>query len=126
MFERLDLRMSSPTSTKTRLLQVAEELFAEEGFDRVSIRDITDAAGENVAAINYHFGGKDEMIAAVFERRVGPVNKARLAELESLGKKTGSKPAKVEDIVAAFIRPAVVCCPGDEKGTKAFAKLFGR
>jgi AcrR family transcriptional regulator len=118
--------MLPPVNTKARLLQVAEELFAEQGLDRVSIRDITDVARENVAAINYHFGGKDELIAAVFERRVGPVNRARLAELERLEKMTGSKPAKVEDIVAAFIRPAVVCCQEDEKGSKVFARLFGR
>jgi AcrR family transcriptional regulator len=116
----------SPLDTKTRILDVAEELFAERGLDRVSIRDITDAAKANLAAVNYHFGGKEDLIAAVFQRRVWPVNQARLAALDELEKKSGSKPAKVEQIVGAFIRPTVTCCPGDEKGARAFAKLFGR
>ncbi len=113
-------------STKTRLLDVAERLFAEQGLDRVSVRDITDAADENVAAVSYHFGGKDELIAAVFERRVAPVNKARMAELEQVRIKAAGKAPKVEAIIAAFVRPAMACGEGDKKGAKAFGKLFGR
>jgi AcrR family transcriptional regulator len=116
----------SPQDTKTRILDVAEDLFGEQGLDRVSIRDITDAAKVNLAAVNYHFGGKEELIAAVFERRLRPVNQARLTALDELEKKTGAKAPKVEEILAAFIRPAVTCCPGGGRGTKAFAKLFGR
>lgn len=112
--------------TKTRLLDVAERLFAEQGLDRVSIRDITDGADENVAAVSYHFGGKNELIAAVFERRVAPVNKARLAELMQVEAQAGRKAPKVEAIIEAFVRPAVANGEGDKKGAKTFAKLFGR
>jgi AcrR family transcriptional regulator len=116
----------SPQDTKARILDVAEELFSEQGLDRVSIRDITEAAKVNIAAVNYHFGGKEELIAAVFERRILPVNEARVAALNDLEEKGGSKVPKVEKILEAFIRPAVTCCEGDQKGTKAFGKLFGR
>jgi AcrR family transcriptional regulator len=115
----------SPQNTKARILDVAEELFGEQGLDRVSIRDITIAAKVNIAAVSYHFGGKDELIAAVFERRISPVNQARVTALNALETRRNSKSPKVEQIMEAFIRPAVTCC-GDEKGTKAFGKLFGR
>jgi AcrR family transcriptional regulator len=119
--------MSDTSShTKTRILDVAESLFAEEGLDRVSIRDITDAAEVNIAAVNYHFGGKEELIAAVFERRVWPVNQARLAALQEVEEKAAPKAPKVEEILAALVRPTLTCCSANEKGSNAFAKLFGR
>ena len=70
--------------TKSRVLDVAEELFGEQGLDRVSIRDITKRAKVNLAAIYYHFGSKEDLIAAVFERRVVPTNEARLAALAAV------------------------------------------
>ena len=95
--------------TKTRILDVAEELFGEQGLDRVSIRDITKKAQVNLAAIYYHFGSKEDLIAAVFERRVVPVNEARLAALDAVEKAAGKKAPKLEDILEAFIRPTVQC-----------------
>lgn len=90
------------------------------------MRDITEAAKVNIAAVSYHFGGKDELIAAVFERRIWPVNRARIAALDMLEASSGRKSVKVEQIMEAFIRPAVECCGQDEKGAHAFGKLFGR
>jgi len=54
--------------TATRIIDVAEELFAAQGFTETSIRQITTEAGVNLAAINYHFGAKNNLIQAVFER----------------------------------------------------------
>lgn len=118
--------MSDLHDTKTRILDVAEELFGDQGLDRVSIRDITDAAGVNIAAVNYHFGSKEELIAAVFDRRVRPLNEARLAALEELQRKCGPAAPQVEDILAAFIRPTLNCCLNNTHGGTAFSKLFGR
>src|SRR5438552_17150621 len=95
--------------TRTRVLDVAEELFGEEGIERVSVRDITDKAKVNVAAINYHFGSKEDLIVAVFERRVIPVNDARLAALDAIEQTAGKRSPKVEAILEAFIRPALEC-----------------
>src|SRR2546428_5766096 len=97
------------SDTRTRILDVAEELFGEEGIERVSIRDITDQAKVNLAAINYHFGSKEDLIVAVFERRVVPVNEARLAALDAVEQAAGKKSPKLEAIVEAFIRPALEC-----------------
>jgi AcrR family transcriptional regulator len=115
--------MTSNADTKAKILDVAEELFAEHGLDRVSIRDITEAAGANIAAVNYHFGGKDELITAVFERRIKPVNDARIQAIDAL--QANGKSPKVERILEAFIRPALDCCHATE-AEQAFSRLFGR
>ena len=57
---------------KERILDAAERLFAQRGFYGVSLRDITQAAGVDVALVGYHFGGKRELFAAVFERPAAP------------------------------------------------------
>ena len=118
--------MKQLNDTRTRILDVAEELFGERGLDRVSIRDITRNAGVNLAAINYHFGSKEDLIAAVFERRVVPVNEARLAALDTVEKSAGKKISKLEAILEAFIRPALQSSLKASKGGAAFSKLFGR
>jgi AcrR family transcriptional regulator len=118
--------MTDSADTKSRILDVAEELFGEHGLDRVSVRDITDKAKVNLAASNYHFGSKEDLIAAVFERRVVPVNQARLAALDEAEKKAGKKGVKLEAILEAFIRPALQCAQKAPKGGSAFSKLFGR
>src|SRR5207237_92281 len=110
-------RMNEMQDTRTRLLDVAEELFGEQGFDRVSIRDITRKARVNLAAINYHFGSKEDLIAAIFERRVFPVNEARLAALDAVQRPAKRKP-KLEDILEAIIRPTVQFSFGTPKGGK--------
>ena len=105
---------------------MAEELFGEQGLDRVSIRDITRKARVNLAAINYHFGSKEDLIAAVFERRVVPVNEARLDALDRVERSAGKRIPKLEAILAAFIRPALQSSLNASKGGTAFSKLFGR
>ncbi len=118
--------MKPPSDTRSRILDVAEELFGERGLDRVSIRDITRKAKANLAAINYHFGSKEDLIAAVFERRVVPVNEARLAALDMVEKSAGKRIPKLEAILEAFIRPALQSSLKPSKGGTAFSKLFGR
>src|SRR6266550_161885 len=118
--------MKQRRDTRSRILDVAEELFGERGLDRVSIRDITRKARVNLAAINYHFGTKEDLIAAVFERRVVPVNEARLAALDRVETSAGKGILKLEAILEAFIRPALQSSLKASKGRTAFSKLFGR
>lgn len=63
--------------TRDRILAAASSLFAERGVDGVSIRDITSRAGVNLGAVTYHFGGKDELVAAVIQRRIVPLLEIR-------------------------------------------------
>lgn len=118
--------MTSVSETKHRMLEVAEALFGEHGVDRVSIRDITEAAQVNVAAVNYHFGSKEELIAAVFERRLAPLNAERLRMLDLAESSAGSQGPAVEQILEAFVHPALRCCEQNANNNSAFARLLGR
>ena len=75
--------MSDQPDTKERILNAAEALFAEHGFTHTSTRRITRTANVNLAAVNYHFGSKDQLIKAVFNRRIKPVNGERLRRLSA-------------------------------------------
>jgi AcrR family transcriptional regulator len=88
------------TDTKSRILNAAEKLFGERGFDGTSLRDITAEAQVNLAAVNYHFQTKDSLFDAVIARRIEPINRRRLELLNS----AGASPS-VEQIVTAFISP---------------------
>src|SRR6056297_1114628 len=75
--------MSQPTAevtheTRERILDAAEFLFGERGFESVSLRDITGRAGANVAAVNYHFGSKEKLVDAVVVRHAVPINDGRM------------------------------------------------
>jgi len=89
-------------STADRILDAAESLFAEGGFEGTSLRTITAAAGVNLAAVAYHFGSKDGLVEAVFTRRFEPVNRERFERLAALG----ARPT-VEGILEAFLLPAL-------------------
>lgn len=107
---------------KLRLVEAAEKLFAEKGFEAVSVRDITKEAGANVAAVNYHFGSRDGLVLAVIGRYIMPVNQERLARLER-AERDG---AGVEDIIAAFVRPIVEQVGKSELSEKLYCQLLGR
>jgi AcrR family transcriptional regulator len=93
--------------TKTRLLDAAERLFSDRGFEAVSHRDIAVAAAVNLAAVNYHFGSKDRFIRAVIKRRVDSINARRLAALARAEREEENAPVPAEKILEAFLGPAV-------------------
>jgi len=68
--------------TRMAILNAAERLYADRGFADVTLRDIVAAAGVNLAAVNYHFGSKDELIAELFVTRSLATNRERLNELK--------------------------------------------
>lgn len=117
---------SSGVATRRRLLEAAEQLFSEEGFDRVSVRDITERARANVAAVNYHFGNREGLVAQVMERYINPVNEERLARLDALERRAGSKPVAIEELLDAFVRPFATQVRRSELSEQLFYKLMGR
>src|SRR6187401_3770986 len=70
--------------TKSRILDVAEHLFMEHGFEATSLRGLTSSAGVNLAAVNYHFGSKEELFQAVLTRRLDPMNQERIELLDRI------------------------------------------
>src|SRR5438876_1103179 len=69
------------SATQTKILDTAEGLFMEHGFEATSLRQITTAAGVNLAAVNYHFGSKEELFQTVLTRRLDPMNQERMTLL---------------------------------------------
>ena len=114
------------SESKRRLLDAAEQLFADKGFDVVSVRDITQEAKANVAAVNYHFGSRDGLIGLVVTRYITPVNEERLARLEILEKKWAGKAIPLEEIIDAFVRPLVGVVRKSELSERLFCRLLGR
>ncbi len=111
---------SSQFSTKQRILEAAETLFARHGFAGASLRQVTSAANVNLAAVNYHFGSKDKLIEEVFRRRLDELNSRRLKALQAL-----EENATLEDALAAFIRPALDLAHEGEGGG-AFVRVLAR
>ncbi len=76
--------MTETSDTAARILDAAEALFADRGFSETSLRSITTRAGVNLAAVNYHFGSKTELIQAVFERFLTPFCHKLNREMDAL------------------------------------------
>lgn len=92
-------------NTKDQILDAAERLFAEHGYDAASLRDITMAAGVNLAAVNYHFSSKEALFGAVFARTVAPVSRQRLDLLDALEAEYGSRPLPLDKLVRVLVEP---------------------
>src|SRR5512147_2104431 len=100
----MNLRAIKPfNETQLRILDAAEELFMQHGFEGASMRMLTTRAGVNLAAINYHFGSKDALIEAVFHRRLDTMNAERIAQLDRLEQEAAGAPLTAEAIIRAFI-----------------------
>lgn len=115
--------MAQPT--KDRILDVAESLFAEHGFGATSMRSITNAAGVNLAAINYHFGSKDGLVKAIFARRLAPMNAERLRRLRNLETEYNHS-IPLNALIGAFISPALELSRDEQGGGARFIRLLGR
>jgi len=108
--------------TKIRILDAAERLFAQQGLD-VSIRHITDEAGVNLSAVNYHFQSKDALLDAVISRRVGPVTKRRFEMLDAVEARAGGGKLPLEAVLEAFLAPVL---EPPEPGLEHIKPLMGR
>ena len=112
--------------TRSRILDAAERLFVEHGFDGTSMRMITRDAEANLAAVNYHFGGKDALIHEVFRRRLTELNRCRVLALESLEAEAGGEPLRPSAIVTAFFGTALEMARDTKSGGHTFMRLLGR
>ena len=116
--------MSKPAqfSTKDRILGAAEELFALHGFAGTSLRQVTSVADVNIAAVNYHFGSKENLVNEVFRRRMDEMSSARLAQLELA---TTTAPGDLRAVLAAFVDPALALAHERNNGG-AFVRVIAR
>ena len=109
-------------NTKTVLMDTAEALFAEHGYEATSLRNITSVANVNLASVNYHFGGKETLLEAIYARRITPMNEERLTRLSELESQYEAVP--VESIVHVFVDPALKL--SRDRNKSHFIALLGR
>src|SRR5580765_8036270 len=98
---------ATSAGTKTRILDAAEQLFMEHGFEATSLRSLTTAAGVNLAAVHYHFGSKEELFQAVLTRRLDPMNVERIKLLERIEVEAPGRAPSCEKILFAMLIPAL-------------------
>ena len=121
MATALERHVNASVSTKDRILGAAEVLFAQRGFEAASLRQLTSAAGVNLAAVNYHFGSKDRLVEQVFRRRLDALNAQRLTALAAV---RGKPETVLEDVLAAYIRPALEL--SHDQGGALFMRVLAR
>lgn len=98
--------MSRPKrTTKDKLMDAAEKLFARKGFYGSSLRDITAAAEVDLSLVNYHFGSKKQLLIAVIERRGAVLNEEQLRRLADARLRAAPKAPSTEAVVGAFLDP---------------------
>src|ERR1700726_3146908 len=111
--------------TRHAILDAAERLYADRGFADVTLRDIVAAANVNLAAVNYHFGSKDELIAELFVTRSLATNRERLNELKAAEAAGGGR-ADIDAILRALVGPTLRGCLGPERERSTAARFMIR
>lgn len=111
-------------STKTKILNAAKNLFAEHGFNGTSLREITGQAEVNLAAVNYHFGSKKELIKAVMSHYMDEFSPRLELSLKEICE--NDKTPNLTDVFQAFSEPLLALNEFSNKGTSQFLQLLGR
>lgn len=115
-------------ATHDRILDAAERLFAEHGVAGTSVRAITDQAQVNVAAVNYHFGSKENLVRSVIARRLSGLEAARAEALdvvEAAAAREGRAPA-VHELVESLIGPVFAQALSEDQGWPNFVRFVSR
>lgn len=90
-------------TTRAALLDAAERLFLAKGYEQVSVRAVNAQAGMNPAAVHYHFGTKEDLVAALLQSRLGPLWARPLADVER--QSADGRAPRVEEFVEVLVRP---------------------
>lgn len=109
--------------TRESLLEAAESLFSEHGIQAASLRAITQQAGANLAAVNYHFGSKEGLVRAVFSRRLKPLHEQRFQLLAACDLEAEDA---LEQVLHAFLAPLLRMAQEQPEGVRGFGRLMGR
>ncbi len=113
-------------STKDRIAQATELLFLQRGYEGTSLRAITTEANVNLAAVNYHYGSKEELFTKLLTERLDPLNDERAARLDSLKAKGFDREHRVEQIIATLFLPALSLARDPAQGGPDFLRFIGR
>ena len=109
--------------TRTAILAAAERLYADSGFGDVTLRDIVAEANVNLAAVNYHFGSKDDLIAELFVTRSLALNRERLRQLRAAEERGGGC-AEIAEVLRALVGPTLRGCLGRDNQSSTAARFM--
>ncbi len=125
METEIDVAEKAPESedTRDRILESSRKLFAEKGFDLTSVRDITTDACCNVASVNYHFGGKDNLYLETFRSMLAFLRDQRLSVLDGLMERT--PPPTLDEFLRSFAEGFVDPLTDESRG-RLFMALVSR
>lgn len=120
--------MAAPKGgSRDRLLDAAERLFAERGFDATSIRDIATVAGDTIGTLSYHFTSKDRLLAEVVRRRFQALGDLRRSMYAGFRARGGGTPS-LDDVIAAitvpFLERAMCGGPAWQSYTALIARMM--
>lgn len=113
--------MSAEKDTKTRILDAAEELFSETGFDAVPIREIMRRANARLGLMNYYFETKEALLEAVISRRAEALRSGRVAMLTEF---CGTAESSLSRLVDAYVDPYLALMLDKEDGWRSYGRLI--
>lgn len=119
-------RQARGAVTSDRILRAALRLMADAGYNGVSLRSIGLEAGVNLALMNYHFGSKAQLLAAVFERWGSGINAERMRQLEAVAATHPKGSPPLEELLHAFIEPTLSASKSEPEDWVHFIRLSGR
>jgi AcrR family transcriptional regulator len=108
---------------RSRILDCAEKLFADHGFDGTSIRDIAGMADVQVALVGYHFGSKEELLDSVLVRRATVCHEERMAFLEGAQRRYGDRSIPVGELFDGYAACFLSRTARRDAGWKNYARL---
>ena len=114
------------SQTQDRILDVAEDLFAKQGFDATTTRQITAAAGVRNASVNYYFETKRDLMVAVIDRRFDSLRLEREEMLDRVNDVSSDAPAKIKAIVEAFVLPLAKLTQDDPIGWGNYNRIMAQ
>ncbi|MAM92137.1 MAG: hypothetical protein CMI15_11790 [Opitutaceae bacterium] len=123
-FKRLFYR--GMNETKRKIIEAAEVEFAESGYGGASVREITNRADVNVAAINYHFGNKESLYQEMVRNRIEPLNRRRIDMLEKALEANDQFPLPLEQVIDFLVRPILTELMTDDGNDFRFLRVIGR
>ena len=116
--------LNKGAKTRILLLNTAERLFGQNGVTATSLREVMKVADVNMAMVHYYFKNKDGLLDAILERRLVPINQARLNLLGQYALEAGGQPLGMDDIIKAYVEPFIRLRDNADEGGEDFLKLF--
>lgn len=124
--EEPDARKRKGQITRERILGVATRLFAEQGYNGVSLRQVCQEAEVNLALMSYHFGTKEKLLLEIFQRGTGLINAERERLIAAIEDGIDGREPPIETVLAAFIEPTLKATTPHDEEELHFLRLSGR